>query len=255
VGLGDEEEPMPAVFVHGNPETAAVWRPLLAELGRRDVVCLSPPGFGAPLPPGFGATVEEYRDWLVERLAAIGEPVDLVGHDWGGSHVINAVNARPDLVRSWVSDTLGSFDPDYQWHELARVWQTPGAGESAVAERFGSVETRRTTLVQRGFPEDLATEIATGQGPEMQEAVLALYRSAAQPVMAELGRDLTGLTRRPGLAVLAGEDHVVGTDEQRRRTAARVGARVAELPGLGHWWMVQDPARGARMLTDFWAAC
>jgi hypothetical protein len=85
--------------------------------------------------------------------------------------------------------------------------------------------------------------------------VLALYRSAAQPVMADLGRDLTGLTRRPGLAVLAGEDHRVGTDEQRRRTAARVGARVAELPGLGHWWMVQDPTRGAQMLTEFWALC
>jgi pimeloyl-ACP methyl ester carboxylesterase len=89
----------------------------------------------------------------------------------------------------------------------------------------------------------------------MGRAVLALYRSAAQPAMAELGRDLTGLTRRPGLAVLAGEDHVVGTDEQRRRTAARVGARVAELPALGHWWMVQDPVRSAGVLADFWALC
>jgi pimeloyl-ACP methyl ester carboxylesterase len=246
---------MPAVFVHGNPETAAVWRPLLAELGRQDVVCLSPPGFGAPLPPGFGATVEEYRDWLIEQIAAIEEPVDLVGHDWGGNHVVNAVNARPDLVCSWVSDTLGSFAPDYEWHELARVWQTPGEGESAVADLFGSVETRRTALVQRGIPEDLATEIATGHGPGIGRAVLALYRSAVQPVMAELGRDLSGLTRRPGLAVLAVEDHRVGTDEQRRRTAARVGARVAELPELGHWWMVQDPLRGAQMLTDFWALC
>jgi pimeloyl-ACP methyl ester carboxylesterase len=48
---------MTAVFVHGNPETAAVWRPLLAVLDREDVMCLSPPGFGAPLPSGFGATV------------------------------------------------------------------------------------------------------------------------------------------------------------------------------------------------------
>jgi pimeloyl-ACP methyl ester carboxylesterase len=245
---------MPAVFVHGNPETAAVWRPLLAELERQDVACLSPPGFGAPLPPGFGATVGEYRDWLVEQLATFDEPVDVVGHDWGGSHVVTAVNARPDLVRSWVSDTLGSFDPEYEWHERARVWQTPGEGEAAVAS-FGSVETWGPLLVQRGFPEDLATEIAAGHGPDTGRAVLALYRSAVQPVKAELGRDLSGLTRRPGLAVLAGQDHVVGTDEQRRRTAARAGARVAELPELGHWWMVQDPARSARMLTDFWARC
>jgi hypothetical protein len=24
------------------------------------------------------------------------------------------------------------------------------------------------------------------------------------------------------------------------------------LEGLGHWWMVQDPARGAAALTHFW---
>ncbi|WP_328608515.1 alpha/beta hydrolase [Amycolatopsis sp. NBC_00345] len=244
---------MPAVFVHGNPETAAIWRPLLAELERKDVVCLSPPGFGAPLPPGFGATVGEYRDWLIERLAEIDEPVDLVGHDWGGSHVVSAVKTRPDLVRSWVSDALGTFDPDYVWHELAQVWQTPGAGEAAVEERFGSAEKRLAAFAGLGFPDDLATEIATGHDPSLGPAMLALYRSAAQPVKAELGRDLTGLTRRPGLAVLAGQDHFVGTDEQRRRTAARAGARVAELPDLGHWWMIQDPARGARILTDFWA--
>jgi pimeloyl-ACP methyl ester carboxylesterase len=32
------------VLVHGNPETDGVWGPLVAELGRTDVVRLSPPG-------------------------------------------------------------------------------------------------------------------------------------------------------------------------------------------------------------------
>jgi pimeloyl-ACP methyl ester carboxylesterase len=81
---------VPAVFVHGNPETAAVRDPLLAGLVRagasRDgLVCLSPPGFGAPLPDGFGATHGEYRDWLAGELEAFGEPADLAGHDVGGS--------------------------------------------------------------------------------------------------------------------------------------------------------------------------
>jgi pimeloyl-ACP methyl ester carboxylesterase len=48
---------MGVVLVHGNPETAAVWEPLRAALGRDDVVCLSPPGFGAPVPDGWEATV------------------------------------------------------------------------------------------------------------------------------------------------------------------------------------------------------
>ena len=54
--------------------------------------------------------------------------------------------------------------------------------------------------------------------------------------------------------VLATDDHCGGTAEMRRRAAERAGARVAVLEGLGHWWMVQDPARGAAALTGFWAA-
>src|SRR5688500_1286567 len=139
---------MPAVFVHGNPETAAVWDPLLAELedagaARADLIRLSPPGFGAPVPAGFGATVSEYRDWLVDELARIPGPVDLVGHDWGGGHVLKSVMSRPDLVRSWVSDAIGIFDADYVWHELAQRWQTPGVGEADGTARVSAAVAER----------------------------------------------------------------------------------------------------------------
>ena len=61
---------MPKVFVHGNPECSAVWDLLVAELADRsvdDVVRLSPPGFGAPVPDGFEATMAGYH----AQLAAI----------------------------------------------------------------------------------------------------------------------------------------------------------------------------------------
>src|SRR5829696_4180730 len=95
---------MTVVLVHGVPETSAVWEPLEAELGRDNVVALSPPGFGARVPNGFGATADEYVAWLVRELETVGEPVDGVGHDWGGVHVARVAASRPDLVRSWVTD-------------------------------------------------------------------------------------------------------------------------------------------------------
>jgi hypothetical protein len=150
---------------------------------------------------------------------------------------------------------IGIFDQDYVWHELAQTWQTPGAGESFVAEMFGGdVEALAATLHEAGMSRAVAQQVALGQDQAVGEAVLALYRSAAQPVMAELGRNLERAAQRPGLALLPTEDHYVGTDEQRRRAARRAEAQVEPLEGLGHWWMTQDPARGARILTDWWTS-
>src|SRR5215218_4748035 len=250
---GDPVTTPPAVFVHGNPETPALWDPLVGFL-QRDVVRLAPPGFGAPLPADFGATMPEYRDWLVGELERIGEPVDLVGHDWGGAHVVNVAMTRPDLLRSWVSDAIGAFDADYVWHDLAQAWQQPGVGEEAIAQMLGGSAADKTArLVSFGFPQDVAEQVAAGQDDGMARAVLALYRSAAQPAMAEAGRSLEAAAARPGLALLPSEDSFVGTDAQRRRAASRAGARVEVLDGLGHWWMVEDPQRAAAVLERFWA--
>jgi pimeloyl-ACP methyl ester carboxylesterase len=243
-----------AVFVNGNPETAAIWDPLVAELGGIGVRRLSPPGFGSPVPAGFGCSVLDYRDWLVGELEAIGEPVDLVGHDVGGSTVVCVAMTRPDLLRSWVSDSLGVFDPEYVWHERAQGWQTPGVGEDSVEQLMGgAIEERIERMVGNGISRPVAAQLAAAQGPQMGRAILAFYRSAVQPVMAELGRNLPVAAERPGLAVIPTDDHFVGSEEIRRRSASRAGARVAVLHGLGHWWMVQDPARSARALTSFWA--
>ena len=244
---------MTVVLVHGNPETDAIWGPLLDVLGRDDVVRLSPPGFGAPLPDDFPATYLGYRDWLEGELEAIAEPVDLVGHDWGGGHVVNAVMHRPELVRSWASDVVGLFDPDYVWHDMAQVWQTPTEGENLVDTMVGGTAAERADrMAALGMPTDVATSMAAAQGPEMGRAILSLYRSARQPALSEAAHALPNAAARPGLSLLATDDTYVGTDDMRRRAADRAGARTEVLDGLGHWWMLQDPARGAAALTGFW---
>ncbi len=245
---------MTAVFVHGNPETEAIWGPLLAELARTDTVCLSPPGFGAPVPVGFGATRQEYVDWLVAELERLGgDPVDLVGHDWGGGHVAGVAIERPDLLRTWCTDIAGAFQPDYVWHDFAQIWQTPGAGEEYVEATLATAQAERVArYVAIGIPEAVATEMAAAFDADMGRCILALYRDAAQPAMAELGQRLGDAKARPGLVVVASEDHFTGGEERARRSAASAGAKVARLDGLGHWWMLQDPAAGAAMLDSFW---
>jgi pimeloyl-ACP methyl ester carboxylesterase len=92
---------MPAVFVHGVPDTSRVWQAVIARLPRPDVVTLSLPGFGRPTPDGFDATKEAYVRWLLDELAAQPGPIDVVGHDWGALLVVRAISLAPDRVRSW----------------------------------------------------------------------------------------------------------------------------------------------------------
>jgi pimeloyl-ACP methyl ester carboxylesterase len=243
---------MPIVLVHGNPETAAIWDDVRAHLGRDDVVALSPPGFGAPVPDGFGATADEYMAWLIAELERLAPPIDLVGHDWGGGHVCRAVAARPDLVRSWATDIAGCFDPEYVWHERAQVWQTPGAGEAAIEQQLAVPAADRIAFFEGlGMSRAAAEHIVAAFSPEMGRCILALYRSAAQPRMAEWGAALEPLRSRPGLVIIPTEDHYTGGEALARRTAERVGARVAVLSGLRHWWMCEDPRRGADTLSTF----
>jgi pimeloyl-ACP methyl ester carboxylesterase len=244
-----------AVFVHGNPETAAIWGPLLAELQHPDTVTLSPPGFGAPAPAGFGATADEYAAWLASELDRQGASVDLVGHDWGAGHVIRIAMGGPDLIRSWAMDIAGCFAPDYVWHERAQVWQTPGAGEELVAGMASLPLADRASMFESlGMTPDIARAVAEANDDTMGRCILSLYRSAAQPAMARLGVALPGAAVRPGLVIIPTEDGYTGGEARARWSAEKAKAEVALLQGLGHWWMIQDPAAGAAALREFWSS-
>lgn len=243
---------MTIVLVHGVPEVPAIWDDLVRELGRDDVVALAPPGFGAPLPDRFVPSSDAYRDWLIGELERFGEPVDLVGHDWGGGHAMRVAAARPDLLRTMTTDIAGIADAEYVWHDLAQGWQTPGVGEEMTAAMGAlSVDDRAGLLAGGGMSAAGARACAEADAELMGACILGLYRSAVQPNMTIWGDELAASEHPPILVVVAHDDPYTGGPVLARRQAARLGATVAELDGLGHWWMMQDPARGAAMLRDF----
>ena len=245
---------MTIVLVHGVPETEAIWDDLVPHLGSEDVVRLSPPGFGAAIPPGFDCTTDAYRDWLTGELTKLTQPIDLVGHDWGGGHVMRIAMERPGLIRSWASDILGCFDADYVWHDMARAWQTANIGEQAVAQMLSvPVEARAQRYENLGMTSAIAQKVAAGANGEMGRAILALYRSTAQPVMRDLGGGLPQAAAKPGLALIATEDTYCGGETLARHSAERAEASVAVLKGAGHWWMCQQPKQGAEAINAFLA--
>jgi len=84
-----------------------------------------------------------------------------------------------------------------------------------------------------------------------REHFLNLYRSAVS-VAEEWGPEFHEVAA-PGCVLVPSADPFLAADGTRN-AARRAGARVTELNGLGHWWMLQDPARGADALEAFWGS-
>ncbi len=235
---------MPVVLVHGVPDTSEMWDPLVAELSRDDVVRLRLPGFGEPVPDGFASTKEEYVDWIVGQLAEIGEPVDLVGHDWGSLMTQRVALTRPELLRSYTLSN-GAITDRFKWHEMAVQWQTPEVGEQIMAAF--TPETIGPGLAATGHPG--AETAAAAIDDRMKRCILALYRSAT-----DLPGDWApkGPGPRPGL-VLWGTEDPVGPLASGERYAEVSGARLVPLDG-SHWAIVERAPEAAAALDDFWGS-
>lgn len=244
------------VFVHGNPETSAIWSLLVDELhknGINKIVLLSPPGFGAPTPKSWGATVVEYRDWLLNELDKIHTPIDLVGHDWGAGHVFGALATRPNFVRTWATDCGGLIHPDYQWHDAAQGWQAPDIGEKMVAGMVAmSAEQFADYFSSLGMTREIAAQVKNDLNDEFARCILGLYRDAAQPAMAKLGQLFAAANPPNGLVIIADKDNYAGSAEQVHQVAAGVNAKVVNIPDAGHWWMIERPKLAASILIDHW---
>lgn len=239
---------MPVVFVHGVPDTQRVWNKVVSRLGRSDVLTLSLPGFGCPLPEGFSATKEAYVDWLLGQLTAVPGPIDLVGHDWGALLVVRSVSLRPTIVRSWAAGGA-PLDSEYTWHQAARAWQTPEIGERVMAGL--TPEALQAALVAAGVPEADAADAARRVDATMKQCILKLYRSAVH-AGSEWEDDLRRI-RAPGLVVW-GEDDPYASVSFGARLAERARAKLVAFPGCSHWWQLQRPDEVAVELRSLWAA-
>jgi len=239
---------MPAVLVHGVPDTHRLWDPLRSHLKRRDVIAVSLPGFGVPLPAGFAATKEAYVDWLIGEIERLGVPVDLVGHDWGALLVQRVVSLRPDLIRTWACGD-GPIDVDYVWHDLAQQFQTPDLGEQVVA--MMTSEALAAGLPAAGVPPAIAAETARHVDATMKDCILKLYRSAVR-VGAEWQADVEKI-QRPALILWSQDDPYVAP-VFAERLARRVHGELILFEGCGHWWPLERPAEAAAALERFWAA-
>jgi pimeloyl-ACP methyl ester carboxylesterase len=242
----------PKVFLHGVPDTPTIWGPVIQHLGLSEGVVHTPalPGFGVDIPKGFTCSKEVYVEWFLGHVAALHDqhgPVDVIGHDWGAIITARAVSLRPDLFATW---TISNAAPhvDYEWHRMAKMWQTPIIGE--LIQILTQPKALAKALKEQGLPSDLARHEAAACDGRMKRAILKLYRSAKN-VSHEWDHEIDQMHNR-GLVFWGERDpyvpHWVGTD-----FAKRTGARMVSLPDAAHWSIVEKSDQLATELKTLWA--
>lgn len=242
------------LFLHGVPDSPAIWRPLLGriDLGDAPVAVPALPGFTGPLPAGFSATKEAYADWAIgeaEALFARHGPIDIVGHDWGALIAQRVAMLRPDLIRSWaVSNAV--IDPDYRGHRIARIWNTPVLGEIFMA--LSKPAALAKGLADQGLPPDIAAEeAAQWASKDKRRAILRLYRSAkGLSFEKDWARDIGRLPASGALLWGANDPYVALAVAER--FAARTGTPLTVIDGAGHWAIAERPGEVAAALAHFW---
>ena len=245
---------LPALCLHGFPETSFMWRHVIAALDESGRRAIAPdlPGFGdsPPDPPGTWErqvdAVERFRWGLgLERLA-------LVLHDWGGLIGLRWACEHPEAVGALVLSNTGFF-PDGKWSGMAKALRTEGEGEKLLAamtrEGFGQM----MAAVSQGMDEAAAGEywklFQTAAG---RQGILDLYRSGdfekLRPYegrLAELGV--------PTLLLWGENDPFAPVAGAHRFKREIPDAKLVVIEAAGHFVYADEPQRSATEVAEFLA--
>ena len=243
------------VFIHGNPGSASDWTGLVEEAGRLGrAVAFDLPDFGQSVAePGFANTLDEYGAFVGEALETLGiTSVQLVLHDFGGPIGLTWAAANTERVAGVTLIDTGLL-LDYKWHRMARIWQTPGLGETLNGLITRPVFRRLITGPEpRGLPPEFVDEMYSNLDRRTKAAVLRLYRDSKK-----IGKTSKRLVPPlaaadiPALVIWGASDSYLPTPLAERQKEAFPSAEIHILPGSGHWPFIDDPTTVARLLTEF----
>ena len=258
----------PVLLLHGFPEFWYSWRHQLGPLAAA--------GFRAVAPDlrGYGQSDKPRAvgDYAIEHLVADvralvlelgGEPVTLVGHDWGGALAWEVALRCPELVRRLAilnaPHPLSMQRALRTWRQLRKSWymlffQLPRLPErwllQGESRRMRSMLRRDPVRPDAFAPEDIERYVEAIQRPGAARGAIHWYRAAL--------RRLPGAARAPWTPVEApvlviwGEaDRYLGPELAQPPARWAPRAEVVRLPAASHWVQVDAAARVSELLVEF----
>lgn len=273
----EQGEGPPLLLLHGFPDHAAAWRPLLERLQASSLRALAPDlrGYRATSAP---TAVEDYRMQrlvgdLVALLDAWGLPqAHVCGHDWGGVLAFELARRFPQRVASLVA--LNAPPPavlqQMIWHhpgqraasQYITLLRSPDADQvfhesavDALIERFLGEPRRRGLLTD----DDIAAYRDAWSRPGAWRSMLAWYRAAPFDVPAvgapapASPADATAHAPidRPVLLIWGERDAVFVPAMADAIADACRDCQVVRLAEAGHVPHRDEPDRCASLIRDF----
>lgn len=256
----------PVLLLHGVPETSICFRDLAPRLahGRR-VLAPDLPGLGGSVYDGpfdVGSLVTQLTALLDAEVG--GQPVDVVGHDWGGSLALALAGARPDLVRRLVV-----ANAPYRELSLLHAPHIPFFALPIVPELVFRLGGRRVVDAMFALAWRAPTRLDAGvkaeyeaayTRPDNVRAMLGYYRAAARPRIAGV---VPGRRPPPGAPRVRAEAMMVLWGVLDPVLPMSVGEAVVRdlgagcvmvtVPGAGHFVIEEAPQVVADALLEFLA--
>lgn len=182
---GETSAPV-ALFLHGNPTSAYIWRnilPLVAPVAH----CIAPDliGFGQSDRPDIAyrfADHVRYLDGLIDELGL--SSAYLVAQDWGTALAFHLAARRPNFVRGLAFmefiRPMATWDEFHQVpaaRETFRKFRTGGEGERMILDANAFIERVLPGSIVRTLSEqEMAAYRAPFPTPESRRPILALPR-------------------------------------------------------------------------------
>ncbi len=240
VAEAGSETGAPVLFLHGNPDTHAVWATTVERLP--ELRCIAPdlPGFGRSAAPD-DLSLAAQGEAVHALVTALGvERIHLVAHDVGGMYGLAFAALHPGSVASLtIFNTV--FSPDYRWHFWGRVWRTRVLGELAMKLGTRGLFVSQLRRGSATIPIEYANLAFAEFTPATKRHVLRYYRAMDPENYAGWDTRLVA-AKLPTQVIWGDADPFIPT-----HFADRFGGVVHHEPH-GHWVMAEDPERAASLI-------
>lgn len=224
----------PILLIHGSMHGAWCWRPAVAALaarGRR-AIAIDLPGSGDDPTPPASVDLQSYVARIATELAAIGEPVTLVGHSLGGlASTIAAAHSDGRVAALIYVAAMVPLDGE---SAISRMMEMPSGG---VAQKVKFTADGAASWIEAAdaidcFYHDCDPDAAA-------DATRRLSRQPRAPI-ADVARVDGAIDAIPSGYILARDDRALPPGHQRLFAARRPNIRLVEIDG-GHSPFLADP--------------